>query len=106
LGDFEWGGTIIHEQRNWHGTITGTATKMRLADYVFERVLTRKLPKVNSTRPPSVVMKMDIEGSELEVTTDLIVSGAMQVYELIIFKELLNCLDKKRLMHFKGIYMF
>jgi hypothetical protein len=42
-------------------------------------LLTRKLPKVNSTRPPTVVMKMDIEGSELEVTTDLIVTGALQV---------------------------
>ncbi len=79
MDNFEWGGNIHSDQRNLKGTITGTVKKMRLADYVFERVLTRKLPEVNSTLPPSVLMKMDIEGSELEVLTDLIVSGAMQV---------------------------
>jgi hypothetical protein len=79
MADFEWGGSIVQDQKSWTGTVTGLAKKMRLADFVLERVLTRKLPKVNSTKPPSVVMKMDIEGSELEVTTDLIVTGALQV---------------------------
>ena len=79
MADFEWGGTIIQDQRSSKGTVTGTAKKMRLSDFVLEKVLTRKIPKVDSTRPPSVLMKMDIEGSELEVTTDLIVTGGMQV---------------------------
>ena len=31
----------------------------------------------STTRPPTVIMKMDIEGSEVEVLTDLLLSGAM-----------------------------
>jgi hypothetical protein len=81
VDNFEWGGNI----HNLNGTITGSVKKMRLADYVIEKVINRKIPKVNSTQPPSILMKMDIEGSELEVTTDLIVTGAMQVYGLKIF---------------------
>jgi hypothetical protein len=55
------------------------AKKMRLADYIFERVLTRSVPDPVSARFPTVLMKLDIEGSELEVLTDMIVSGALQV---------------------------
>jgi FkbM family methyltransferase len=52
---------------------------MRLSDYILERVATRTIPEVVSTREPSVLMKMDIEGSELEVIMDLILTGALQV---------------------------
>ena len=61
------------------GTVTGTAKKMRLSDYVLQRVMTRDVPKPVSTRNPAILMKLDIEGSELEVLTDLIVSGGLQV---------------------------
>ena len=72
----EWGGSIVAKSG---GKATGTAKKMRLADYVIERILTRNIPESVSTRKPSILMKMDIEGSELEVLTDMIVSGALQV---------------------------
>ena len=52
---------------------------MRLSDYVLQRVMTRDVPKPVSTRNPAILMKLDIEGSELEVLTDMIVSGGLQV---------------------------
>ena len=61
------------------GTVAGTAQKMRLSDFIMERVATRTIPEITSTRKPSVLMKLDIEGSELEVLTDLIVTGALSV---------------------------
>jgi hypothetical protein len=72
----EWGGSIVAKSG---GKATSTAKKMRLADYVLERIATRDIPESASTRKPAVLMKMDIEGSELEVLTDMIVSGALQV---------------------------
>ena len=39
----------------------------------------RKLSSESPSRQLSVIMKMDIEGSEIEVLTDLITSGALQV---------------------------
>ena len=39
----------------------------------------RTTPKENqSFLKPSVLMKMDVEGSELELLTDLLISGALQ----------------------------
>ena len=34
-------------------------------------------------KKPSVVMKLDIEGSELEVLTDLLVTGSLQHIDLL-----------------------
>ena len=79
LNNLEWGGNIIADQRNSQGTVSGTVKKMRLADYILERVMTRKIPESVNMEYPSVLMKVDIEGSELEVLIDMIVSGALQV---------------------------
>ena len=53
---------------------------IRLADYILHKVTTRKLPRsINAEvleQKPNVVMKLDIEGSELEVLTDLLVTSA------------------------------
>ncbi len=43
------------------------------------KVKDRELSNGNLSHPRSVFMKMDIEGSEIEVLTDLITSGALQV---------------------------
>lgn len=60
---------------------------MRLADYILHKVTTRKLPRsINAEvleQKPNVVMKLDIEGSELEVLTDLLVTGALQHIDLV-----------------------
>ena len=60
---------------------------LRLSDYILKKVITRKLPddlddKVLEKKP-SVVMKLDIEGSELEVLTDLLVTGSLQHIDLL-----------------------
>ena len=60
---------------------------MRLSDYILHKVITRKLPNpLNGEvleKKPSVVMKLDIEGSELEVLTDLLVTGSLQHIDLV-----------------------
>ena len=60
---------------------------MRLSDYILYKVITRKLPNPLSAevlgKKPSVVMKLDIEGSELEVLTDLLVTGSLQHIDLV-----------------------
>jgi hypothetical protein len=85
LGNLEWGGSIVADQRNSQGKIVGAVKRMRLADFVLERVMTRQIPETVTSDFPSVLMKVDIEGSELEVLTDMLVSGALQVSSLIKF---------------------
>ena len=48
---------------------------VRIAEYINEVVGTRKLP---SEEPGAVVMKLDVEGLELEIMADLIHSGALR----------------------------
>ena len=51
---------------------------IRLATYINNEVAQRKLPKNVDEKvlgKPSVVMKMDIEGSEVEVIEDLVMQG-------------------------------
>ena len=59
----------------------------RLSDYILQKVISRKLPDDLSEemleKKPSVVMKLDIEGSELEVLTDLLVTGSLQHIDLL-----------------------
>ena len=52
--------------------------------YILEYVATRAIPAGVPKNIPAVVMKMDIEGSEIEVMSDLLVSGAMNHIDLII----------------------
>jgi hypothetical protein len=73
--------------------VAGTAKKMRLSDYILERILTRSVPEAVSSRSPSVLMKVDIEGSELEVLTDMIVSGALQVEDFTYEKTMITMPD-------------
>ena len=56
---------------------------IRLATFINNEVGQRELPKVNEKvlGKPSVVMKIDIEGSEVEVIEDLVVQGGL-FYEL------------------------
>ena len=51
-----------------------------MADFILQKVATRQLPYRlgELDRKPSVLMKMDIEGSELEVLTDLVATGSLQ----------------------------
>ena len=52
---------------------------VRLSDFLKNVVAVRKLPVPPSeTHPPQIVMKMDIEGSEVDVMPDLIFSGGLE----------------------------
>ena len=53
-----------------------TIKTMRVAKYVTDVVATRKLPPSAKVHRPRVLVKSDIEGAELEVVTDMLVSGA------------------------------
>lgn len=55
-----------------------------MADFILQKVATRKLPYRlgELDRKPNVLMKMDIEGSELEVLTDLVATGSLQHVDL------------------------
>ena len=48
---------------------------VRIADYINTVVATRKLPAGRG--PGAVVMKLDVEGLEVEIVSDLIMSGAI-----------------------------
>jgi len=79
---FEWGGSII--QSRVAKKPVGVTRTIRLADYILQKVVTRKLPYQLGQLDikPSVLMKMDIEGSELEVLTDLVATGTLQFIDL------------------------
>ena len=50
-------------------------TIVRIAEFINDVVGTRKLP---TEEPGAVVMKLDVEGLELEILADLIHSGALR----------------------------
>lgn len=60
---------------------------IRLSDYILQKVVNRQLPRSLTAsqleRKPNVVMKLDVEGSELEILTDLLVTGALQHIDLV-----------------------
>ncbi len=57
----------------------GTVSLVRLSSYILDVVSKRDLGRApDPLRPPAVLMKMDIEGSELEVVPDLLVTGALR----------------------------
>ena len=75
--------TIIKNAKNHTNDNKGLNYKnisvIRLSDFLINIVGKRKIPEpffYNS--PPRVVMKMDIEGSEVDVIPDLIYSGGLQ----------------------------
>ena len=51
---------------------------LRLSAFINDVVKTRKIEDRPMGPPPAVVMKMDIEGSELEVFPDLLVTGGFR----------------------------
>eukprot|EP00093_Oithona_nana_P007532 07532.XXX_213420_215456_1 [CDS] Oithona nana genome sequencing. len=102
FGNLEWGGTIIDPSSKQYGHIKDGAHNghkvrlIRLSSYINDKVATRKIPNldVGTFGEPKVLMKMDIEGSEVEVLPDLIhqkslfnLDGLMVEYHVAIAKE-------------------
>ena len=104
--NLEWGGGILPPSINniaMH-TVPPTNRKsesskktsqiklLRLSDFLINVVGTRKIPSNDSKipgimkRPPKIVMKMDIEGSEVDVMPDLIFSGGLQYINAIMIE--------------------
>ena len=48
---------------------------VRIADYINQVVATRQLPPGRG--PGAVLMKLDVEGLEVEIVSDLVMSGAI-----------------------------
>lgn len=80
-GPMEWGGLIVDKNDTEDAWIKKRVVEnvpvVRLAEYMIEVVNTRKLPESAKNNTPQVVMKMDIEGKELEVLPDLLMTGAL-----------------------------
>ena len=90
----EWGGGILPPKliniavdnvKNKQKPNFMNVTLIRLSDFLKHVVGKRKLPVQPSTiSPPKVVMKMDIEGSEVDVIPDMIFNGGFQYVNSIM----------------------
>lgn len=81
----EWGASIIGSNNNLRRK-KGKVRLIRLAKFINEVVASRYLRESDPISPPSVLMKMDIEGAELEVISDMLVSGAMRHVNLTMIE--------------------
>ena len=87
----EWGGSILPpgvnvNSKQPNNLKRNNITELRLSNYLKNVVGKRKLPvSIDKANPPKIVMKMDIEGSEIDVMPDIIFTGGLQyINELMI----------------------
>merc|ERR1712029_1130599 len=78
----EWGGGILAPEVNnialQSQKSTSSIRLVRLSQFLQEVVAKRKLPPgTYGSRPPKVLMKMDIEGSEVDVLPDILLNGGL-----------------------------
>ena len=59
-------------------------TLIRLADFLANTVSNRKIPMYETKDPPKVVIKMDIEGSEIDVIPDVVLNGGLSIIDLLM----------------------
>ena len=106
--NLEWGGGIlppnlnnIAQETQKNSTIPEfkEVTLIRLSDFLKNVVGTRRIPTpTNSSIPPNVVMKMDIEGSEVDVIPDMLFTGGFQYINTIMVEwhERLERLEERK----------
>ena len=102
FGNLEWGGTIINPQSNQYGHIRAGSHEgykvqlIRLSKFINEVVAKRRIPYLDPKihGDPKVLMKLDIEGSEVEVVPDLLeqksvdhLDGCMVEFHIGIVKD-------------------
>ena len=105
-GMLEWGGSILPPGVNVNSKQPkdlkrNNITELRLSNYL-KNVGKRKLPvSIDKANPPKIVMKMDIEGSEIDVMPDIIFTGGLQyINELMIeWHSRLEQLDERKKAH-------
>ena len=106
----EWGGGILPPEVNNIALESQKSTKkirlVRLSQFLLEKVARRKLPQaLEGEGPPRVLMKMDIEGSEVDVLPDILFNGGLGVVNglMIEFHERLEKLPERKMAHQKVI---
>ena len=109
--NMEWGGGIlppkiiniaIDSTKDEKHSKSNNVTLIRLSEFLKNVVGERVLPVPSSiSNPPRVVMKMDIEGSEVDVIPDLIFSGGFQYINSIMVEwhERLENLPERKKVH-------
>ena len=100
----EWGGGILPPSVNniANGLPAHNIRLVRLADFLKNEVSRRNLPKVpNGQMPPRVLMKMDIEGSEIDVLPDILFNGGLAAINglIIEFHERLEIIPERQKAH-------
>ena len=78
----EWGGGILPSEINKIAKepLSQNISFIRLADFLKNVVAMRQLPITPTGEgPPRVLMKMDIEGSEIDVIPDILFYGGLGV---------------------------
>lgn len=92
---YEWGGGILPHaiiRTAKDDSVKDNYEKVnviRLSDFLKHVVGKRRIPvvgKQSSRRPPRVVMKVDIEGSEIEVIPDLLFSGGLEFVNILMME--------------------
>ena len=76
----------VSKNKNQSNVITkeNKINLVQLSDFLKNVVSERKLPMYNAASPPKLVIKMDIEGSEVDVIPDLIFTGGLQFVNSIM----------------------
>ena len=106
--NMEWGGGVLppninniaqEKQKSNTAPEFKEVTLIRLSEFLSDVVGTRKIPTpINSSIPPQVVMKMDIEGSEVDVIPDMLFTGGFQYVNTLMVEwhERLERLEERK----------
>ncbi|XP_059086072.1 uncharacterized protein LOC131882819 [Tigriopus californicus] len=97
--NLEWGAGLVGGKNK---RLVSNVTLIRLAAFIVDVVGTREIPDAVNLKdpPPAVVMKVDIEGSEVEVIPDLVLTGALNFvdYMTVEWHEHLSSAERKEVM--------
>ena len=88
LKHLEWGSGILSPEVNKIANkTTSNVKKIRLSKFLRNVVGKRKIPKIgNKSRKPKVIMKMDVEGSEVDIIPDLLFNGGLQFVNTLMIE--------------------
>mmetsp|Transcript_3254 Transcript_3254/g.5837 ORF Transcript_3254/g.5837 Transcript_3254/m.5837 type:complete len:198 (+) Transcript_3254:3-596(+) len=82
-----WGFSAADHEKNPSGNPPVVARVIDFEKWFSEHIVKRRLPEgYASTKPPSVVVKMDIEGFEMRVLTRMLLTGAACHLDLVFLE--------------------
>ena len=84
----EWGSGIISPEMNKIANHTVSKVNLiRLSSFLQDVVGKRKIPEIGvKSLKPKVVMKMDVEGSEVDIIPDLVFTGGLQYVNTLMLE--------------------